>query len=244
MKSSFPTLDKKVPQSKRYAHVSSGIDTGAAQKSNVVSASATAKRRNEVFKRIRPQTLVRLLGEREVNESVYALGSVDEEGEGISVSSVKASRAPGTMVTALTTATCASTPGSVLSVVDTDTTIDDSRDLVLLDLRDESDYQQCRLPLAISYPAAKINRDQFIAELVRCKRDASKLLVVYHSNDQTTAGVATLLAQKGWEAVYALSGGFEEMVLHYQEVLEGEIPDRPGTSASRATAKSSCSSRR
>merc|ERR1711897_7720 len=28
----------------------------------------------------------------------------------------------------------------------------------------------------------KINRDQFPPELVRCKRDSSKLLVVYHSN--------------------------------------------------------------
>jgi rhodanese-related sulfurtransferase len=230
MKSSFPALDKKIPESKRYANAKSSIDTGAtASKQSVVSASATAKRRNEVFKRIRAQTLVRLLGEREVNETVYALGSVAEEGENCSVSSVKASKAPGTVITTMTSATCASVPGSVVSVVDTDTTIDEARDLVLLDLRDDSEYQRCRLPLAISYPAAKINRDQFVAELIRCKRDVSKLLVVYHSSDQTTAGVATLLAQKGWDNVHALSGGFEEMVSSYPEVLEGEVPDRPGT---------------
>lgn len=244
MKSSFPTLDKRIPESKKYSHVTSSIDTGASAKhQSLVSASATAKKRNEVFKRIRPATLARLLEEREVNETVYALGSVPEDDEKISVSSVKASKAPGTVVTAMTSATCASV-GSVVSVCDTDTTIDQARDLILLDLRDESLYEQCRLPMAISYPATKINRDQFIPELHRCKRDTSKLLVIYHTNDSTTAGVATLLAQKGWEHVHALSGGFEEMASSYPEIFEGEIPERPGTgSTTVSTARSSASRR-
>jgi len=245
MKSSFPTIDKKVPENKKYANVSSSIDTGAsAKKQTVVSASATAKKRNEVFKRIRPATLARMLEEREVNETVYALGSVPEESENVSVSSVKASKAPGTTIapTVMTTATCASTPGSVISVCDTDTTVDQARDLVLLDLRDESEYERCHLPLAISYPATKINRDQFTPELHRCKRDTSKLLVVYHTNENTTAGVATLLAQKGWESVHALSGGFEEMASSYPEVFEGDVPERPGTGSSTATARTSASS--
>jgi len=94
--------------------------------------------------------------------------------------------------------------------------------LVLLDLREPDAYERCHLPLAMSYPAQKINRDQFPPELHRCKRDASKLLVVYHDNDQTTAHVAQLLVQKGWDTVHALNGGFEEMEKHYPEVLEGE----------------------
>lgn len=249
MKSAFPTLDRKVPESKRYSGVRSGIDTGAsANKTVVVSASATAKKRNEVFKRIRPATLARLLEEREVNETVYALGSVAEDGENVSVSSMKASKAPGSQAargapSIMTSATCASTPGSVVSVCDTDLTVDQARDLILLDLRDESLYEQCHLPLAIPYPATKINRDQFIPELTRCKRDPSKLLVVYHTNEVTTAGVATLLAQKGWDNVHALSGGFDEMVSSYPEVFEGEVPDRPGTGSTTATGRSSASRR-
>lgn len=237
-KGSFGTLEKKVPESKKYSHVGSNIDTGASAKNqSVTSSSATAKKRNEVFKRIRCATLARMLEEREVNESVYALAPVAEDGDGVSVSSVKASKAGGapTMVTAMTSATCASAVGSVISVCDTDTTIDQARDLVLLDLRDENMYDACRLPMALSYPATKINRDQFIPELTRCKRDLSKLLVVYHTNDSTTAGVATLLAQKGWENVHALSGGFEEMASSYPEVFEGEIPERPNTASSTAT---------
>jgi len=234
MKSSFPTLDKKIPENKKYAGVTSSIDTGASAKKQQVSNSAqVARRRDEIFKRIRPATLVRLLGEREVNESVYAMGTIDEDKDAVSVTSVKASKAPpATVVTTKTSATCASVPGSVVSVCDTDLTVDEARDLILLDLRDDGEYQQCHLPQSVSYPAQKINRDQFTPDLHRCKRDPSKLLVVYHSNDTTTAGVATLLVQKGWESVYALSGGFEEMASSYPEVLEGEVPERPGTGIS------------
>jgi len=247
MKSAFPTVEKKVPQSSKYSHVGSNIDTGASAKHvSTVSAGATAKKRNEIFKRIKCSTLARLVEDNSVVESVYALSTVNED-DVASQMSVKASKAPGTVATnaktALTTATCASTPGSVVSVCDTDTTVDQERDLILLDLREPEEFEQCHLPLAVSYPATKINRDQFTTELHRCKRDATKLLVVYHTNDATTAGVATLLAQKGWENVHALSGGFEEMASSYPEVLEGEVPERPGTGSTTATGRSSASRR-
>ncbi|CAJ1352685.1 unnamed protein product [Effrenium voratum] len=91
MKSSFPTLEKKVPESKKYAHIASSIDTGAsAKKEKLHSANVTAKRKDEIFKRVRPSTLVRLLQDREVSESVYAMGPGSERGD--DASSVRASK--------------------------------------------------------------------------------------------------------------------------------------------------------
>lgn len=224
-------LDKKVPESKKYQHIASSIDTGATAKKVVVSStSAVARRRDEIFKRIRPATLARMLAEREVNESVYAMGSGDNCGDGRSASSVVADKAgprPPASVASLT-----SVAGSVLSVCESDVTVAENRDLILLDLREPEEYEKCRLPMAVSFPAAKINRDQFTPELHRCKRDLSKLLVVYHTNEQSTIGVATLLVQKGWDNVHALTGGFEEMLQSYAEIIEGEVPDRPNTGAS------------
>merc|ERR1712217_201487 len=193
-------------------------------------------RRDEIFKRIRTSTLVRLVQERDVTESVFALGSIDEN-EAKSASSVMASRAPPprTSVAAASVASVHSVAGSVLGVVDSDATVDETRDLVLLDLREPDEFEKCHLPLAVNYPATKINRDQFSPELHRCKRDPSKLLVVYHTDDASTAGVATLLVQKGWENVHALNGGFDEMVQSYPEVLEGDPPERPDTSSTRST---------
>mmetsp|Transcript_74765 Transcript_74765/g.216072 ORF Transcript_74765/g.216072 Transcript_74765/m.216072 type:complete len:251 (-) Transcript_74765:83-835(-) len=250
MKGSFGTPDKKVPQSSKYAHIGSSIDTGASSKKvQSVSAAQAARRRDEIFKRIRPATLARMIQERDVPESVFALGTINENSDGRSQASVAppilgaptvASVAGRTTATA---ATVHSVAGSVLSVVDSDATADEMRDLVLLDLREPEEFEKCRLPLASNYPATKINRDQFSPELQRCKRDPSKLLVVYHTDDVTTAGIATLLVQKGWDNVHALSGGFEEMVQSYAEILDGEPPERPDTGASRATRASATSRR-
>jgi rhodanese-related sulfurtransferase len=228
MKSSFGTLDKRVPESKKYSHISSSLDTGAsAKKIQPVSSNVAAKRRDEIFKRIKPSTLVRMLQEADVPESVYAMGGGSEAGDGRSASSVVASKAG--RVAPTTVASVTSVAGSVLSLVETDTTVSEARDLVLLDLRERDEFDRCRLPTAVSYPAALINRDQFCPELHRCKREPSKLLVVYHTNEGTTIGVAKLLVEKGWENVHALTGGFEEIISSYPEVVDGEIPERPHT---------------
>jgi len=247
MKSAFGGMpDKRVPQSKKYSHINSNIDTGAsAKKQNVVSTAQAARRRDEIFKRVKPATLVRMLQEREVNESVYAMGSGgggSERGDTIgndlaSISSVMASKAPAHSVAVHSVASVHSVAGSVLSVIDSDTTINDLRDFVLLDLREPQDFDQCHLPMALNYPAQKINRDQFSPELYSCKRDNSKLLIVYHADDALTAGVATLLVQKGWDNVHALTGGFEEMAQSYPEALEGDVPERPHTGTSQSVGR-------
>lgn len=237
MKSSFGNVtDKKVPESKKYAHIASSLDTGASAKKSVAPATSSqaARRRDEVFKRIKCSTLVRMLGEQQVTESVYAMGP--DDGPGGSASSVVALRVGPPAPTrasaparAPTVASVTSMAGSVLSVIESDVTVSEARDLVLLDLREPEEFEKCHLPLAENYPATKINRDQFSTDLHRCKRDPSKLLVVYHSSDQTTAAAATLLAQKGWDNVHVLSGGFEEIAQSYPEALDGDVPDRPTT---------------
>merc|ERR1719330_410397 len=88
-------LDKRTPQSAKYAHIASGIDTGAsARKQVIVPTGVAAKRREEIFRRVRPATLVRMLEERNVTESIFHMGGLsDMPGDGKSVSSVVASKA-------------------------------------------------------------------------------------------------------------------------------------------------------
>lgn len=268
----------RIPENRRYSHVQSSLDTGAsAKKKSAISTSALLRRRGEIFRRIKPATLVQLLEERNVQESVYAMGP--ESCDARSASSTVASRA-GVAPSALAASRFGAVPttvaasrvgayrppasmkapsgkrgsvlhrtgniimtgntskasisgisnvgsvaGSVVSVIDTDTTVDEARDLVLLDLREPSEYETCRLPLAVNYPAARISRDQFAPDLYQCKKDPDKLLVVYHKDDQTSALAATLLVHKGWDSVYVLSGGFAEIAQNYPEVMHGEVPD-------------------
>lgn len=234
LRSDFGSVsDKRVPDNAKYRGVQTRLDTGASasKRPPAMPAAVVAQRRNEEFKRIRPSTLSRLIQEHQEEGFESIFNHVESCDDGASRSSLKPSisiaksRAAGSV---------ASVAGSVVSVIQSDVGLAESRNLVLLDLREPEEYERCRLPFAISYPAPKLNRDQIIPELYACKRDKTKLLVVYHTNDTTTATIATLLVQKGWESVYALSGGFEEMVCSYSEVLDGEVPQRtmrPNTSS-------------
>jgi len=231
-----PAPDRKIPSNGKYQGVQTRLDTGASasKRPPALPSNARAHRLDEEFKRIRAATLSRMIQEDQEQglESVFNL--VQDRDDMTSQSSVMALKAAPAK--SLACGSVASIAGSVLSVIDSDTNLAEGRKLVLLDLREPEEYERCRVPFAISYPAQKINRDQFIPELHKCKRDPSKLLVVYHTNDNTTSAVATLLVRKGWDTVYALSGGFDEMVCSYSEVLEGEIPDR--TMSSRPTTGS------
>lgn len=231
--------NQKVPQNVKYTAVQTRLDTGASasKRPPAMPSSLQAQRRNEEFKRIQPATLARMIQDHQEDalESVFNL--VEERDDGRSQSSVRASKAAPAKSRAA--GTVASVAGSVLSVIHSDTNVDEARKLVLLDLREPEEYAKCRLPFAVSYPAPKINRDQFIPELHRCKRDHSKTLVIYHSNDSTTANLATLLLRKGFESVHVLSGGFEEMVSSYPELLDGDVPEptsRPPTGSTRSSS--------
>lgn len=238
--------EKRLPQSTKYEGIQSTLDTGASasKRPPPMPPGMVAQRRAEEFKRIRPATLSAMLEQYQEDglESVFNHGA-DDRNDRASLCSVRsaAGPAPAKSRAAASMVSCA---GSVLSIIESDTNLADSRKLVLLDLREQDEYAKCRIPFAISYPATMINQDRFIPELNTCKRDSSKLLVVYHTNDGTTSAVATLLLRKGWDSVHCLSGGFEDMLNNYPEVLEGDIPDRkmssrPNTGTSGSTRSSS-----
>lgn len=75
-------MDKKPPKNPKYAGVQPTLDTGFTAKNvEVISDKAIAKRKNEHFKRIKPQTLARLLMQEgpNVQESIYNLKDDKEE---------------------------------------------------------------------------------------------------------------------------------------------------------------------
>eukprot|EP00928_Gymnodinium_smaydae_P043634 TRINITY_DN29199_c0_g1_i1.p1 TRINITY_DN29199_c0_g1~~TRINITY_DN29199_c0_g1_i1.p1 ORF type:complete len:292 (-),score=31.52 TRINITY_DN29199_c0_g1_i1:152-1027(-) len=228
LRSDFGSVpDRKVPANGKYQAVQTKLDTGysVSKRPPAMPATIQAQRRDEEFKRIRAATLARMVQElqEEGMESIFNLADNDDRNDGGSQSSLRVSKPPPAKSRAA--GSVVSMAGSVVSVVAADAGAAE-RNLVLLDLREQEDYDRCRVPFAVSYPAAKINRDQFIPELQRCRRDPSKFLVVYHNNDSATAAVATLLVRKGWETVHALSGGFDELVSSYPEILDGDVPER------------------
>lgn len=76
-------MDTKVPKNPKYAHIKSTVKTGKTIKDvEILSDSVIAKKRKEVFRRIKCSTLAKLLTEQNfVQESVYALGDSPQKEE-------------------------------------------------------------------------------------------------------------------------------------------------------------------
>lgn len=87
----------------------------------------------------------------------------------------------------------------------------DDGGLLVLDVRDSDEFDRCHIRQAKSYPKQLIAHDKISAELYTFKTKLSKRLVIYDGDDKSTAKVATMLVEKGFANVYALSGGFEEV---------------------------------
>mmetsp|Transcript_2404 Transcript_2404/g.3674 ORF Transcript_2404/g.3674 Transcript_2404/m.3674 type:complete len:243 (-) Transcript_2404:124-852(-) len=233
--------EKKVPQNPKYANVQSSIDTGAsARKVTTVSEKAVAKRRDEIFKRIKQSTLARLIKENEQSESIYALGGddgpVDDRASAASVAGGVS--VAGTMISQV---------GSVVSVCETDVSVQQAKSMLLLDVREPDEFAACHIQSAQNYPMRMLAQDRVTPELHRFKSESDKLLVIYHNTDRSTADPATTFIEKGFQNVYAVSGGLQEFFENYPECCEGDFPGtgRPptgGSAVSRGTAKSAAKS--
>jgi centrosomal protein CEP41 len=237
-------LSKKVPQNKKYANVTSTIDTGAKIKENQApTANAVAKRRNEIYRRAKLSTLARLIKENEVSESIFAIA--EDSADAMSAVGAPTRTAPSVSHAP----TSVSYAGSaVLSVIESDIGMMENPDFILFDLRDEDAFAKSHIATAISYPATNIARDKFPPELYRMKSQKDKVCIIYHEDDRACDQFATQLVQKGWDNIHMLSGGISEARESYPEIIEGDLPmplspDRPKTGATSVSAVSRSSGR-
>ena len=105
--------------------------------------------------------------------------------------------------------------------------ITDQTAFLLLDLRDPEDYDFWRIREAINFPAANIGRDKIIPELYRFKNQANKLIIIYMSDERKGTQAAMLMAEKGYDNVYLLSGGIEQFNEEFHSLVEGRNVPKP-----------------
>ena len=96
---------------------------------------------------------------------------------------------------------------------------------LLLDLRDPDEYAMWHIKEAINFPAANIARDRTIPELFRFKNAPDKLIVTYMNDERQGTAQAALLAEKGYENTFLLSGGIEAFLEENVDLVEGrQVP--------------------
>lgn len=212
-------MNKKVKSSAKYANVQSKLKSGKTVKDvEVISDKLVAKRKSENFKRVKGTTMEKLLREQTAmsSESIYNLGG-DEHAE--EVKNLPDHESVYSM------ATNASQFSAVTYTTEQLGITSDTK-FILLDLREEDEFDQYHIKESINFPAPNISRDKVIPELYRFKNKEDKLIIVYMRDERQGSHAAKTFYEKGYDNIYLLSGGIEEFMLQFPDLIEGkELPD-------------------
>lgn len=105
--------------------------------------------------------------------------------------------------------------------------------MLLLDLREEDEYDRCHIHGAKCYPA-RLFRHQthpFSAEFLEYRnREPERAIIVYDEADVSAAAVGNLLYEKGVDNVFVLSGGLRRFFENAPDKCQGELPTNATTS--------------
>ena len=149
----------------KYEMVGSKVKTGRTMKDvNLVSDQLINKRKGENFGRIKPTTLSKYISDAANNqtESIYGLiAPEDKENHQFSDTASVTSQA-----------SCLSVADSTSSAITCSTEmmgITENTKFILLDLREEEEYNQYHIKESLNFPAPNINRDKTFSQLLRFK---------------------------------------------------------------------------
>merc|ERR1711998_431117 len=208
-------LQQRIPTNPKYAHVKSTLDTGASMsKFTERSKDTFHPKKDEYFKRIKGSQLVELIEDEDVEEeTVYGLVGQQEETTEVGPCVVHGE-----------------------SAQDMDEAL-----YLLLDLRDEGDYEQCHIATAICYPHTQLTHstNYFSSEIYRYKNRPDRMVIIYDDDERIAAPAGKLFVERGVENVYVLTGGLRKFCEKHEEFVDGIIPEYPESSPPTAkTARS------
>ena len=188
----------------RYKNIKNVVYTGPTMKNALkLSSSMVYKQRSELFKRIKPAMMIKLILAsqnkpiKEVNENEYDYEQKVKKTKEIDLDNILSNKIKST--------------SEELSEID----------FIIVDLREEKEYHKCHIKNAFSYPSSLISQDHFLKEMYTIKNKPNSIIIVYHKDDKTGSSVSDLLILKGFENIYMISGGFYDFSYSYPEYMIG-----------------------
>lgn len=99
--------------------------------------------------------------------------------------------------------------------------------ILLLDLREQSEYRKWHIRYAINFPAVNIQQDSVFGQLAQFKNKTNKLIVVYANDERHGTQAAKIIFEKGYDNIYLLTGSICVFAYENHDLLEGtEIPSK------------------
>jgi centrosomal protein CEP41 len=102
---------------------------------------------------------------------------------------------------------------------------------LLLDCRDEDEFEHCHITNAKCYPKARLCRasGQFTQELLAFRGRPDRVIVLYCDFGQTSGEAAQQFAERGFDNVFLLHGGLADFAEEFPELVGPNEPPRAQT---------------
>ncbi|OHT12524.1 Rhodanese-like domain containing protein [Tritrichomonas foetus] len=233
---------KPVPKtnySKRYDDLKPVVDTGM----TVPKLIAQLKNRmpsGEIFRRIRPKKLVELLALHayELQEKERLANQENNDDDDLPDNSAVPQYHHMHSSIVFNDEKPASRPAPARKSVDCP--------FILLDVRDEEEFENCHIQNASNYPKARLSRatGQFTPEILQFKGHPEKMIVVYCDYGQTSAEAAQMFAEREFDNIFLLHGGLAEFAEEFPNLCGPNAPPKPlnhgkGTTSQHSAATKS-----
>ena len=116
---------------------------------------------------------------------------------------------------------------------------------ILLDVRDEEEFEKCHIQGAKLYPKARLSRatNQFTPEILSFKAHPEKMVVVYCDYGKISAEAAQMFAERGFDNIFLLHEGLAAFAEEYPNLVGPMAPPKPLTPSKRTTASVSAASK-
>ncbi|KAH7816263.1 putative centrosomal protein of 41 kDa A [Monocercomonoides exilis] len=239
-------LDKVIKKNPKYEHIGPTLDTGTTAKKQFELQDELPEHptAGEIFKRIRPGTVTRLVFEEDetldptmsfLSPSSERVTHAPKEAEHIpeDISEARHRQLSGSAASSLIESQFSpesSTPLSTSSSQSTHpTALLPTSSFLLLDVRTDDEYEDCHIRYARHYPAIMLTRtiNSFTPEILAFQNKEGKRIIVYCNDERESIRVASTMVQRGIDNVFVVNGGLRKMCQKYPEALDGPKPPFP-----------------
>jgi centrosomal protein CEP41 len=220
----------KTNYSKRYEDVKAIVDSGMTVP-KLIEQLKNRMPTGEIFRRIRPKKLVELLGlyAYELEEKERLAGRATDAPPGDSA--VPSYHHMHSSIV-FDDSTQPPPPHSPAQTVDCP--------FLLLDVRDEEEFEQCHIQNAKCYPKSRLSRatGQFSPEILTFRGQPNKMIVLYCDFGQISGEAAQQFAQREFDNVFLLHGGLADFGVEYPNLVGPGEPPKPMNPGKKQTTQS------
>lgn len=108
-----------------------------------------------------------------------------------------------------------------MSVAPTEDLMSTTSSILLIDLRDKEDYKQSHIKGSINWPSPNIVRDKFLKIIWNYRNKEGKIIVIYHENEKLVIEAAELMVDKDFNNLYILTNGYDIFAEENPEFIQG-----------------------